>query len=93
MICQSRRWRRAAVSLCLPALGLLFAEGLIFQDMSYGIDPPGWFLTLILIATVASMVLFPLAVICYRKSSRIDERAAEIQRILERHALDDFHES
>ena len=93
MICQSRRWRRAAILLCLPALGLLFAQGLIFQDMSYGKNPPEWFLPLMVIATVTSLVLFPLVVICYRKASRIDERAAEIQRILERRALDDSHES
>ena len=93
MIRQSRRWRRAAVSLCLPALGLLFAQGLIFQDMGFGKTPPQWLLPLVLIATVASLVLFPLAMICYSKSGRIDENAAEIQRILERRATDDSHKS
>ena len=93
LIRQSRRWRRACIPVGVPAFALAFVESLILQDMSYGADALQWFIPFSLIAAATSAVLLPIAFACYLKAERIDQRAAEIQRILERRIADDSNES
>lgn len=93
LIRQGRRWHRAWFPVSLPAHALLLVEGLVMQDMSYGWDVTGWFIPFALISAAVSAVLFPLALACYRKARRIDERAAMIQRILEQRALENTSET